>query len=180
MYANEPAMARRWEKESKKGERDVPSRKNSAKMPIGRGKAGSGKRLISEAGGGKKALKTWRSMTKSARSRIKASAASAPGRYDILQTMRNVRGKPATRSPKAVKWERGAKAVAERSRKPLAPKTSKPRRVKGGTKTPTTTQLARKRMNQGNMRSSNMGAIFSQMREAAGVPKASPSRRGGR
>lgn len=57
---------------------------------IGAGKAGSGKRLIHKAGGGRKAVKTWRSLPKGTRSRIKKTASTSKN-YDITKTLKGVR-----------------------------------------------------------------------------------------
>lgn len=111
-------------------------RKNSAKQPIGMGKAGSGKRLIAQAGGGKKALKTWRSLAKPTRQTIKASAQA--GNYDLKGTLKNIR---------AGRVAAGAGPVSGRiSKKNVRANAAKKAAAQG--------QLQRQRMNQGNMRSS--------------------------
>ena len=65
-------------------------KKNSAPQPIGKGKAGTGKRMIYEAGGGKKALAKWRSIPKSVRQTVKKTAASTGKNYDIRGTIKNI------------------------------------------------------------------------------------------
>ena len=68
-------------------------KKNSAPQPIGKGKAGTGKRMIYEAGGGKKALAKWRAMPKSARKVIKKTSKTV-GDFDILDTIKRNPSRP--------------------------------------------------------------------------------------
>ena len=62
-------------------------KKNSAKQPIGPGKAGSLKRAVYNAGGGKKTLKTLRNTTKAQRKMV----AGTKG-LDVKGYARAVRG----------------------------------------------------------------------------------------
>ena len=48
--------------------------KNKAPQPIGKGKAGTGKRMLYKEGAGKKALKTWRGLSQSYRKVVKSAA----------------------------------------------------------------------------------------------------------
>ena len=67
----------------------APGKKTAAPMPIGKGKAGTGKRMLYEAGGGKKALAKWRGLDKSVRQAVKKTAAKTPT-YDIRGTLKNI------------------------------------------------------------------------------------------
>lgn len=67
----------------------MPRKKNQAPQPIGRGKAGSGKRMIHREGGGKKLLKTWRSLSKGTRKSIKSNVRA--GNYTITGYLRSTR-----------------------------------------------------------------------------------------
>ena len=68
----------------------MKAKKNAAKQPIGKGKKGSGKRAIYEAGGGKKALKTWRSLAKSQRKAIRKSGFEA-GIMNVIKEAAGIR-----------------------------------------------------------------------------------------
>ena len=83
-------------------------KKNSAPQPIGKGKAGTGKRMLYKEGAGKKALKTWRSMDQSFRKVVKkASAKSGHSLTSYVRGQRSATRKfklPITKdSPKVVK-----------------------------------------------------------------------------
>lgn len=60
-------------------------RKNSAKQPIGKGKAGSMKRMLYKEGMGKKALATWRSSNPDVKQANKAVAKSQGAKFVISQ-----------------------------------------------------------------------------------------------
>ena len=79
-----------------------PRKKSTARRPIGRGKAGSGKRLLHKAGAGKAALKTWRSAPKAWRKQQLANYSDRKGGASSLRAVvrknRSVRRK-AGKSP---------------------------------------------------------------------------------
>lgn len=69
-------------------------RKNSAKQPIGPGKAGSLKRAVYKAGGGKKTLQTLRGTSKAQRKMV----ASTPG-MDVKGYAKAVRSQKSYKGP---------------------------------------------------------------------------------
>lgn len=154
MWAKHPKIARKWAHEA--GETRSPGRQTGEKdrvMPQGRKsktslrgpiKKGTGKALIAESGGGRKALKTWRSLSKTSRRFLKgsqfssdltgylkgvrqermergASAVSgkspAAKRVIIAQTKKLTRRRVAAESPPAVKTRAGAAAYKARMKK---------------------------------------------------------------
>ena len=74
----------------------MPRKKNRAAQPIGRGKKGTGKRMISASGGGKKTLAAWRSIPKGSRQAIRKTARttgeSLTGIVRSIKTQRSARG----------------------------------------------------------------------------------------
>lgn len=82
-------------------------RKKKAATPIGRGKKGSGKRALSDAGMGRKALKAWRSVPKASRRALRGSpskvVAVTKGRMARTRAKRDAkRGQPKPKANRRV------------------------------------------------------------------------------
>jgi hypothetical protein len=66
----------------------MPTKKNEARQPIGKGKAGSMKRMLYKAGMGKKALATWRSQTSAAGRKQNKETAKQIGAGRVISAIR--------------------------------------------------------------------------------------------
>jgi len=98
MWANKPDLARRWTDEygSKPAKKGEAMPKGKAPQPLkGPIKKGTGKAMIVAAGGGRKALRTWRSLSQDVRKTYKSNVAAGTSKHpnvlEMLQTARNMR-----------------------------------------------------------------------------------------
>jgi len=109
MWANEPALAQEWADKygSTPVKKDTPMPKKAATPLKGPIKKGTGKALIAQAGGGKKALKSWRSLSRPIRK--SAAGKGGPRGGKLLDFLIDTRGNRITRKTIARKTAKAAK-----------------------------------------------------------------------